>query len=140
MVIGQCLFDQGHSSGEVVDGAADLVEEVEELGGGGGVIGVGVAQDVGAFALAGDDQSFGGELADGVSCGHDRDVIPGGQFREGGELVTGVVGAGGDRPAQVVGDALVGRSRIGVVHLHDPTLPYELTETYITHWRRHDTP
>jgi hypothetical protein len=64
-----------------------------------------------------------------VTSWHDRDAIPGGQLGEGGQLVAGVVGAGGDRTAQVVGDALVGRSGIGVVHLHGPTVPRELAET-----------
>lgn len=126
---GQCLFDQGHPVGEVVHGTADLVKKIEEFGEGEGVIRVGLAQDVGTFALARDHQSLRDELPDGIPCSHDRDVVPGGQLGEGGELVTGVVGTGGDRTAQVVGDALVGRSGIGVVHLHGPTVPYELAET-----------
>lgn len=128
-MIGQCLFDHGHPIGEVVHGTADLVKKIEEFGEGDGVAWVGLAQDVGAFALAGDHQSLGDEVPDGIPGGHDRDAIPGGQLGEGGELVTGVVGAGGDRPAQIVGDALVGRSRIGVVHLHGSTVPRELAET-----------
>jgi len=128
-VSGQCLFDQGHPVGEVIHGTADLVKKIEEFGEGDGVIRVGLAQDVSTFALAGDHQSLGDELPDGIPCGHDRDAVPRGQLGEGGELVPGVIGAGGDRTAQVISDALVGRSRIGVVHLHGPTVPYELAET-----------
>jgi hypothetical protein len=131
-VIGQCLFDHGHPLGEVVHGVADLVNKVEEFGEGGGVIRAGLAQNVGAFALAGDHQSLGDELPNGIPCGHHRDAIPRGQLSESGQLVTGVVGASGDRTAQVVGDALVGRSGISVVHLHGPIVPRELAETDIT--------
>lgn len=105
------------------------MKKIKQFGEGNGFIWVGLTQDVGAFALAGDHQSLGDELPDGITCGHHRDAVPRGQLGEGRELVTGMVGAGGDRTAQVVSDALVGRSGIGMVHLHGPTVPYELAET-----------
>lgn len=127
-MIGQRLFDHGHSIGEVVHGSADLVKKIEEFGDGDGFVRGGLSQDVCAFALAGHHQSVGGQVPDGVTCGHDRDAVSGGQLGEGGQLVTGLVGAGGDGLAQVVGHALVGRSGVGLVHLHESTVPRELAE------------
>jgi hypothetical protein len=62
-VMCQCLFDQSYPVCEVVYGVADLVKKIAEFGGSDGVVWVGLAQDVGAFALAGDHQSLGDELA-----------------------------------------------------------------------------
>lgn len=53
-MISKCPFDRGHPIGEVIHRAADLVKKIKEFGEGDGVIGVGLSQDVGAFALAGD--------------------------------------------------------------------------------------
>ena len=95
-MIGKGLFDRGHSMGEVVHGTADLVEKIEEFGESDGFIRAGLPQDVCALALAGDHQSLCGQLADGVPRGHDRDAVLGGEFGEGGELVTGLICAVGD--------------------------------------------
>jgi hypothetical protein len=65
--------------------------------------------------LAGHHQSFCDQLSDGVACGHDRDAVPPGQFGEGGELVTGLVCAGGDCLAQILGNALVRRSGVRLI-------------------------
>jgi hypothetical protein len=40
-----------------------------------------------------------------------------------------VVGAGGDGAAEVVGDTLIGRSGVGVVHFHGTTVLHELAES-----------
>ena len=121
-------LDHGHPIGEVVDGSTDLVEKIEEFGDSDGFVGGGLPQDVCAFALARHHQSVGDQLPDGITRGHHCDAVPGGQLGEGGQLVTGTVCAGGDGVAQIVGDAPVGRSGVGLVHLHRPTVPRELAE------------
>ena len=126
--MGKFVFDHGHSVGEVVHGTTDLVQKIKELGESDGWVRAGLPEDVGAFALAGDHQSLGDQLPDGVACGHDGDAVAGGEFGQGGELVTGLVGTGGDGLAQVVSHALVGRSGISGVHLHDRTVPRQLAK------------
>ena len=96
LAIGKGPLDQGHPLREAVHGAADSVKKIEKFGDGDGLLRAGLAEDVCAFALAGDDESFCGEVSDGVACGHDCDAVSGGEFGEGGQLVAGLVGAGGD--------------------------------------------
>lgn len=127
-MIGERSLDHGHPIGELGHGTADLIEKSEKFGDGDGLIRAGLPQDVCAFALAGDHQALGDELPDGVPCGHDRDAVPRSEVGEGGELVTGLVCAGSDGLAEVVGDALVGRSGIGLVHVHGLTVLRELAE------------
>lgn len=126
--MGKGPFDRGHPVSEAIDGVADLVEEIEEFGGGDGFIRAGLPQDVGALALTGDHQSLGGQLSDRVPCGHDRDAVPRGQLGEGGKLVAGLVCAGRDGAAEVLSDALVGRPGISGIHLHDVTVSRELAK------------
>ena len=126
--MGKFALDHGHPVGEVVHGTTDLVQKIKEVGESDGLVGAGSAQDVGAFALAGDHQALGDELPDGVACGHDGDVVSGGEVGQGGELVAGLVGAGGDGVAEVVSHALVGRSGISGVYLHNRTVPRQLAK------------
>lgn len=95
----KALLDRVHAVRKIVNCLADLPEQTEKFGDRRGFTGSGSTEDVCTFALAGNDDAFGNEFANGVPSGHDRYFVPGGQLSECRQLVAGAVGSRADRLA-----------------------------------------